>query len=542
MTGSDSESCAASDDTDADGRPALRTAYRTERYGAPQMPRPSDTPPRRRARVGILVAAMVLAGVGAVVAEEASEESPDPDRVFIFSGRGFGHGVGLSQWGARQAAQEGLSAEAILKHYYSGVDITSRPASDIRVKLVEDVAEVALHHDGPWHITHDGTVTVTRAPTYRVTREGNAIVATPTTQSASIRSENALEFRAAGAPIGVDGRSYRGTIRVLPTSTGLDIVNTVPVEQYVRSVVSREMSPEWAEDAAEALRAQAIVARTYALANRTPSRDFDVMDDQRSQVYGGVTDEDPRSDAAVTATRGQVVTAGGELITAYYSASSGGHTEDGDRVFPADKPQPYLRGVPDPYDESAPLHRWGSPPVFTPDELSEKLRTVVPIRGIEILERGSSPRVFRARVDVVPFGGVILTGAQIRARLDLPDTWFDVVVRPSKPDGSPVALADDADRASVWLAVLNGGNQQGAAARLAQTAEDRGYRAVAAGNATERSEPTAVYAAPGSEAAAARVAQDLEIDGSVRPLSEAGDIPDAPSAANVVVIIGGAVA
>lgn len=486
-----------------------------------------------------MVAVLAVVAVGAIAIEEISADAPpDPNRVFIFSGRGFGHGVGLSQWGARRAAQEGLTAEEILGHYYSGVDVTDHPSADIRVKIVEDVAEVTLRHDGPWRVAHDGTVTVTRAPTLHVTRDGDAIVATDAERGTSIRSTNALEFRTADAPIGVDGRSYRGRIRILPTQSGVDVVNTVPVEQYLRSVVSREMSPDWAEDAAEALRAQAIVARTYALANRTPSREFDVMDDQRSQVYGGVTDEDPRTDGAVAATRGRVVTSGGELITTYYSASSGGHTEDGDRVFPAEEPQPYLRGVPDPYDVIAPLHRWGSPPTFTADELTERLRTVAPIRSIDILERGSSPRVFEARVNLHPFGSTTLSGATMRARLDLPDTWFDITVRPTTGDGSPVALAADADRGSVWLAVLNGGTESGAAARLAQAAEDRGYVAVSAGNAPERSGPTTVHHAPGAEAAAERVAEDLGIDGPVRPLAEAGSLPDAPSAAHVVVVIG----
>ncbi len=503
-----------------------------------RMARESDTP-RRRGRVGVLVAVLAVVAVGAVVMEEAwSDDPPDPNRVFVFSGRGFGHGVGLSQWGARRAAQEGLSADAILKHYYSGVEVTDHPPADIRVKVVEDVAEVTLRHEGPWRVTHDGTVTVTRTPGFRVTRDGDAIVASPAERGAEIRSTNALEFRTAGAPIGVDGRSYRGHIRILPTESGIDVVNTVPVEQYLRSVVSREMSPDWAQDAAEALRAQAIVARTYALANRTPNRPFDVMDDQRSQVYGGVTDEDPRTDAAVTATRGRVVTAGGELITTYYSSSSGGHTEDGDRVFPTDEPQPYLRGVPDPYDEIAPLHRWGSPPTFTPDELTARLRTDLPIRSVEIVERGASPRVFAARVHMYPFGNVTLDGATMRARLDLPDTWFDVTVRPTAGDGSPVDLPDDAGRESVWLAVLNGGTETGAAGRLAQAAEDRGYVAVFAGNAPEHPGPTTVHHAPGAEALAERVAEDLGIEGAVRPLPEAGSIPDAPGGAHVVVVIG----
>ena len=499
----------------------------------------STSPVRRRRRTySIALIGAVVLSAGAIAVEGAmSDPAPPPNRVFIFTGHGFGHGVGLSQWGARKGAQEGLDAAAILKHYYSGVDITTHEPADIRVKLIEDVAEVTLAHEGTWSVTHDGTLTVTRSPTFRITREGDEIVATGASETATFRSSSELTFRAL-TPIGVDGRRYRGTIRVVPTANGVDVINTVPIESYLRSVVSREMSPDWADDAAEALRAQAIVARTYALASRTPSREFDVMDDQRSQVYGGVTDEDPRTDAAVTATKGEVVTYEGRLITTYYSASSGGHTEDGDRVFPAGEPQPYLAGVPDPYDADAPLHTWGSPPVFTADELRDRLDVALPIRSIDILERGASPRVFRARVNLIPFGSRELTGSAVRASLGLPDTWFTILLRTTGDDGGPAALPEDAARSDVWLTVLNGGTLRGAARDLADTAEERGYVGVGAGNAPTHTGTSTVYFAPGSEAAAERVAEDLAIPGPVVPLAEAHGLTEAPKAANVVVVIG----
>ncbi len=500
---------------------------------------PARTPRRRRGRgAPVLLAAMVIAGAGAVVAEVRGDDPPGDHRVFILPGRGFGHGVGMSQWGARRAAQEGLSADQILTYYYSGVDVTTHQDDDVRVKLVEDVAEVSVSHEGEWHLVTDAGDSTTRQRTLRVTRDGADIVVRDPSGAETARTSSAVTFEAAREPIGVDGRTYRGTIRIVPTATGLDVINTVPVEQYLRSVISREMSPDWAADAAQALRAQAIVARTYALANLSPGRDFDLMDDTRSQVYGGVLDEDPRTDAAVRATRGQVLTYRGALITAFYSASSGGHTEDGDRVFPAATSRPYLKGIVDRYDGDAPLHRWPSPPTFTPAELSARLKIGAPIRGVDILEHGASPRVFRARVDLYPFGGVVLSGATIRARLDLPDTWFSVVTRPTGPDGAPTTLPRDAPRSDVWLAVLNGSTTTGAAARMADTAEEHGYVAVFAGNADAHAGPTSVYFAPGAEDAARRVAEDLSVTGPVRPLSDADDTSEAPRGAHVVVVIG----
>lgn len=535
----DNDSCVASVDTEADGRTSRRTAL--PKHPLPWAHMTDSARPSRRRRGGpvALILVLVLLGVIAIVGERASDEGPpDPNRLFVFAGRGFGHGVGLSQWGAKKAAEEGRSAEQILQHYYTGVQITEHDPTDVRVKIIEDVAEVGLTHTGRWTVTADDQTTQTETSTMRITRDGADIVATPG-DGDPIRSSEPLTFAPATAdPIQVDGRGYRGTLQIHPTDRGVDVVNTVPLEQYLRGVVSREMSPAWAPAAREALRAQAIVARTYALANLTPNRDFDLMDDQRSQVYGGVTDEDPRTDAAITATRDRVVTYNGKLITTYYSAASGGHTEDGDRVFPTTTPQPYLAGVPDPYDEDAPLHRWGNLPAFTPNELRERLKVGLPIRSIDILERGASPRVFRARVNLIPFGSVILTGAQIRARLELPDTWFSVIMRETTADGGPIALGDIEDRSRVWVSVLNGGDTSGAAARLAETAEDRGYVGISTGNATTDDAQTVVYAAPGNEFVAQRVADDLGITGNVRSLDDADEISDAPKAANVVVVIG----
>jgi stage II sporulation protein D len=147
--------------------------------------------------------------------------------------------------------------------------------------------------------------------------------------------------------VAVDGKSYRGVIelRVSPFGT-VRPVNWVELEQYLLGVVPAELGPEmWPE--LEALRAQAVAARTYAWANRGQFADegFDLCDTPRCQVYAGAGAEHSLSDRAVWSTRGEVLVHDGKPIAALYTATCGGHTEDGKEIFP-EHDQPYLRGVP----------------------------------------------------------------------------------------------------------------------------------------------------------------------------------------------------
>ncbi len=108
-------------------------------------------------------------------------------------------------------------------------------------------------------------------------------------------------------------------------SGGVQTVNAVDLEDYVRGVISWEMPSGWAP---EALKVQAVAARTYAITTSVGGAGFDLYADTRSQMYGGVAAETPSTDAAVAATRGQVVTYNGAPVITYFSASSGGHTEN----------------------------------------------------------------------------------------------------------------------------------------------------------------------------------------------------------------------
>jgi peptidoglycan hydrolase-like amidase len=142
-----------------------------------------------------------------------------------------------------------------------------------------------------------------------------------------------------------NGRSYRGIFVLRPTSKGVVLVNVLNLEDYLKGVVPGEMSPDqYAE--LEALKAQAVAARTYALKNLGQFKAFgyDLMDTPRSQVYFGLSAERPLSSRAVEETRGEVARYGGQLINALYMSTCGGQTEAVEEVFEG-SPSPYLRSV-----------------------------------------------------------------------------------------------------------------------------------------------------------------------------------------------------
>ena len=209
-------------------------------------------------------------------------------------------------------------------------------------------------------------------------------------------------------------------LEVSPAPSGLMAVNALDLENYVRGVVPAEIPATWP---AEALKAQALAARTYALTTRKPVTGFDQYADTRSQVYRGVSAEKPTSDAAIAATAGEVVTYQGNPVVTYFFSTSGGRTENVENSFIGSPAQPWLRSVDDPYDDVSPRHRWG-PYRWSASTVSRKLGSLVKgsFRSIRVTQRGASPRVVDATI--VGTGGTTkITGPQLRSRLGLFDTW-----------------------------------------------------------------------------------------------------------------------
>ncbi len=201
-------------------------------------------------------------------------------------------------------------------------------------------------------------------------------------------------------------------------------VQSVPIERYVRGVVSAEMPSSWP---LAALEAQAIASRTYALTARAGGSRFDVYSDTRSQVYLGGAAETAQTNAAVVATAGQIVTYAGKPAITYFYASSGGMTEDVQNAWPGSEPEPWLQGVPDTYDVG-PQFEWHLSMSFA--TAAARLRGLVKgsLRGIEVLTRGVSPRILTASV-LGSAGNTPVSGDELAARLGLQDTWAYFSVR-----------------------------------------------------------------------------------------------------------------
>ncbi len=153
---------------------------------------------------------------------------------------------------------------------------------------------------------------------------------------------------------------YRGRLRVVHLTGGLEIVNTLPLESYLLGVVPRESPASWP---IEALKAQAVAARSYAYRSTGGSGSFDVYCTTASQMYGGADGETAATNKAVTATKGIVPTYQGTPIVAYFFSTSGGHTENIENVWTSAAPVPYLKGVSDPYDTTSPYHAWPDDPI-----------------------------------------------------------------------------------------------------------------------------------------------------------------------------------
>jgi SpoIID/LytB domain protein len=194
-------------------------------------------------------------------------------------------------------------------------------------------------------------------------------------------------------------------------------VEQVPLERYVRGVVSAEMPSSWP---LAALEAQAVASRTYALTADAGGAKFDVYSDTRSQMYLGVAAETASTNSAVAATAGQIVTYAGKPATTYFFASSGGMTENNENSFLGSTAEPWLRSVTDPYETSA--SKWKVALSFS--KASTLLKGLVKgsFRGIEVLSRGVSPRIVSAEV-LGSAGDTPISGPELEARLGLSSAW-----------------------------------------------------------------------------------------------------------------------
>ena len=251
--------------------------------------------------------------------------------------------------------------------------------------------------------------------------------------------------------IEVNKRRYWGkiTLRISTRQSGVTVINTIDIEQYLYGIVAREISPDWP---LEAIKAQAVAARSYALHNLKKHRDdgYDVCATTDCQVYSGIDKEAARSTQAVNETRGLVLRFDGQIIPAFFHSSSGGFTENSENVWGT--ALPYIRGVID-YDQQSPHFRWSKE--ITPQELDTLLAkagySIGNLQAVTVSDLGkppisSSDRGISGRVKSIGFtgakGSVLLTGNRLRSLLGLNSTLFDVKIITPAPAAIDVPITD----------------------------------------------------------------------------------------------------
>ena len=354
--------------------------------------------------------------------------------LFLFSGHGYGHGVGMSQYGAYGYAQHGYSYDQILDHYFPGTTLGASPLSTIRVLLADRRKALTIASDQPITIV-DGAGATHTLPAGKTKLKADLQL--PVDGQAAVTLTAPLTFSAAAGSTLTLGRPYRGTLVVDLVDGKLRAIDVVALQSYLDGVVPAEMPTTWSP---EALKAQAVASRSYALATRLLAAPFDVYGDTRSQAYLGVRAETPATNAAVAATAGQVLWYGPKIATTLYSSTSGGETETASDVWGGVSP-PYLVSVPDPYDTISPYHDWGPVPV-TGKTIAARLK--VPGTVVDAATTANAAgRV--ATFDVSSLAGApaseIVTpvvGTTVRTKLGLRSTWFGVGVLSLLPPETPL--------------------------------------------------------------------------------------------------------
>ncbi len=397
------------------------------------MPRSSTA---RTTTLAVLATGVAAAGALAVPAGPAGASvtvsqtyTVPASGVLKITGHGFGHGHGMSQYGALGAARQGLSHTRILGFYYPRTtigtargmirvlisadtdgDVRVSPASGLRVREVASRASYALPASAgitAWRLrTVGGATRLEYARSgWHAYRPGGK----------DLRGD-AEFYRGAPLTLQVAGttRTYRGALRL----SGGRTIDVLGLDNYVRGVVAREMPASWS---VAALRAQAVAARTYAAFDRAahPTRSYQTCDTTSCQVFGGLGAETSSTNAAVTATSGQVVTYAGKLAFTQFGSSSGGWTSDGG--------QPYLVARADPYDATSgnSVHTWTT--TASRATIQRAWPSVGTLQKITITRRDGHGD-WSGRVESMVLkgtkGSVTVGGSSFRSVLGLRSAWF----------------------------------------------------------------------------------------------------------------------
>lgn len=392
--------------------------------------------------VGVVVGLLVAAGFA--VPSTSAKAAVPYDSTIRFSGYGFGHGWGMSQYGAYGAALKGLTWQQIIGFYYPGTTLASLPSSQhIRIWLTAD-------NDGNLAVrpTTGLRVRASSGHTYVVPATAGTtawrIVRGATTWQLERQDSSGWKVQATGLPTSNAWWSFentssgvvdlvlpsggvarhRGMVQLVQDGATRRTVNVLPMESYLRGVVPAEMPTSWS---AHAVRAQAVAARTYAAKRLRPGSAYDLCDTTTCQVYKGTAAETAGGDAAISATAHQVVRYGGGFADTLFSSSNGGWTVDGG--------QPYLPAKADPYDGVAQNQAWTAS--ATTAEISNAFG-VGTVSRLEVVSRDGRGALGGRLTGVRIVGSVktvVVTGDRMRAVFGLRSSMF-VFTGGLRPGGS----------------------------------------------------------------------------------------------------------
>lgn len=399
-------------------------------------------------------------GPASVLAADPAGPTPLGATVTIH-GRGYGHGVGMNQYGARGRALEGATSTEILAHYYQGATLgTIAVDAQIRVRVLNEFKAsstrplVLYGRRGDWRFEGSATVYPKNArievrptiasgtATWRVKVLGptGTVLRSATTKSFRLRGvTNTTVFQVASRTSSYD--LYRGAIRIgLQTGAPLaSATNELTLDRYLRGVVPAEMPSTWP---VEALKAQTIAARSYAARRLRPGVSYyDVPDDSSSQVYLGILGEKATTTAVVAETTGVVLMSGSSIANALFHSTGGGATEHNENVYvnaSGEKvagPVSYLRGSLDrradgtAYDSASPYATWKTS-TYTRAQLSiwfgrDSRTNVGSITALDLTDRGVSGRLIS--VTLIGSGGTKTVSGAV----------FREVFNANRPTGDP---------------------------------------------------------------------------------------------------------
>jgi stage II sporulation protein D len=428
--------------------------------------------------LGTSVAALLATSVLTTSPAAADTAVSATSGTFVVSGAGWGHGWGMSQYGAYGAATKGLSWKQILAFYYPGTKLTQQPSGyPLRVWITADndgdlrvrpAAGLTLR-DASGHSYLLPTGTQYRA--WRIKRSGTGyslsyrnpdgvwVTQRTTLSTTTWRFTDTAKIVKVVMP-GGSVREYRGSVSLIKWGTSARTVNRLAMESYLRSVVPSEMPTSWA---ANAVRSQAVAARSYAtkLKSWASSRSYDICDTTACQVYRGYAGtyrgsrtvyETTGGNASVAATDRVIVTYNGTAALTQFSSSNGGHSAQGD--------YPYLAPRPDPYDGLIKSQAWSRS--ISASSIAQRWPSVGTVRQLQITARDGEGR-WGGRVKAMKIigstGTVPISGTSFQRAFGLRSTLFTIggatVAAMSATAQTTVAVASDSAQRTVGAVSAN---------------------------------------------------------------------------------------